>query len=157
MDLKFWGSDKGPPTETQFVLGADRRIVKKALESTGAFFLNSDDLLAYVQIDNGMRRHIVRKKSGAVEYLGQVGLLFELSAHPWNFDSVAWENSIGSDDVIISNALHMGIATAEQEAEKAKTYEGMRWAIIMVSSIIGMILLIYCIANFDQISGSLNL
>ncbi|MDD5094056.1 MAG: hypothetical protein PHV74_06735 [Dehalococcoidia bacterium] len=153
---KFWESTAdSKPKVIQFIAGEDRRFTKKALDSTGAFFLDPDNLLGYFCMTGGMRRYIIRDSSGRVKTKGQVGLIFELSAQPWNFNTNTWESDVTQDDIIMSNALDDGLSNADKQIEKQKTYEGLLPVLMILGSIIGLIVVIMAIANWDKISGSL--
>lgn len=169
MRLPFFGkSKKGADTELMLVLGEDRKLTKRPLNSTGAYFVDGDNCLAY---HGNMGRYTVarsgysrwdyvaaimtlgitllttRGRRATVKPHGQIGLLFELSSRPYNFKAMKWDERTNSDDSILEDALIEGGNIAGRDMRFDDRMEKLLPVLIISLCIFGVMMIAILFAS----------
>lgn len=134
-------------TEVVFIAGEDRQFKKKALESTGAFFLDKETKFAYDSIPDTMGAYTSFDKKGKFKHLGQCCLLFETSAQPYDFKNAKWTGYSPNVTNLLSDGRMEGMgAVADSLEDEARLQKLMpfMWAGF---ALLTLVTLIACIAG----------
>lgn len=131
--------------ERCFVVGDDRQFQKKALSAAGAFFVDDDNLFAYNNDAGSMglyteQRRIKGKWQDVT--VGQCALLFEQSAHPFIFSSLAWSTQSPQEQNILADARMEGIGGMIKEQREDDRWQRFMPVLYALVSILGLIVVI---------------
>ena len=140
----MFGLNKKPKKTTLpcLVIGEDRKLFHREMETTGVFFLDDDNRLAYDSLPEsiGMCTQIMR--DGTKKYRGQVSLLYEPMARPWSFKDLGWAQVDHNEEVILASGRSEGASRAVQRMEKEDRFDKMATILMLLSAgVIGMGLL----------------
>lgn len=135
--------------ERCFVVGDDRQFQEKALASTGAFFVDDENLFAYHNDPGSMGLYTEQRKIRGKWRditIGQCALLFEQSAHPFIFQTVNWSTTSSQEANILRDARMEGIGGMIRDH-----YEDERWMRFMpvlyaLVAILGLIVMIIALS-----------
>lgn len=124
-----------------FIIGEDKIVTHRILESTGAFLLDIRNLLAYDSFPQCMGSY-TKVTKGKRKYLGLTSLLYETMARPFNFSTFDWVKIEHKEDQIKDSALAEGYSKAVQRIDLADRFNKM-WtlALIAVGGVIGLALI----------------
>ena len=145
MKYPFTGKKRDDGKETCFVYGDDRRFMKKALESTGAFFVNDHDLFAYFNPQGSMGLLAVETKVNGEwqeKIIGQCALLFEQAAAPYDFSRLCWDDEKSNESNILSDARMEGIGDLIKEQKEDERWMRFMPALYGLLAILGLVVLI---------------
>lgn len=154
--MAFW-SKKGKETTIVrcIMIGEDKRLSHREMESTGIFLQDSRNLLAYDSVPEAMGSLSFRQKDGTSKYLGLTSMLYEPMARPFSFKTLEWVNVEHKRDVILDSALSEGCSRAVQNMELADRFDRMSTILLIaVAGVIGMALLfVFQSGLLDKIFG----
>ena len=124
------------------VIGEDKRLTHRTLESTGVFLLDEQNLLAYNSFPEAVGSLSSRQKDETVKYLGLTSVLYEPMSRPFSFKTLDWVNVEHKKDVILDSALSEGCSRAVQRMDMADRFDRMSTILLIaVAGVIGMALL----------------
>jgi hypothetical protein len=124
------------------VIGEDKRLTHRTLESTGVFLLDSTNLLAFDSFPEAVGSLSRRQKDNTSKYLGLTSLLYEPMSRPFSFRTLDWVNVEHKKDIILDSALSEGCSRAVQNMELADRFDKMSTILLIaVAGVIGMGLL----------------
>ena len=139
---------------TCLIVGEDKNVAHRTLDSTGAFLLDPKNLLAYDSFPQCMGSYTEVAK-GKRKYLGLTSLLYETMARPFDFSTLDWVKVEHKEDQIKDSALAEGFSKAVQRIDLGDRFDKM-WtlALIAVGGVIGLALL-YALSSglFQKIVG----
>jgi len=124
------------------VIGEDKRLTHRTMESTGVYVLDADNLLAFDSFPEAIGSFSHRQKDDTSKYLGLTSLLYEPMARPFSFRTLDWVKVEHKEDIIKSSALSEGCSRAVQNLELADRFEKMSTILLIaVAGVIGFGLL----------------
>jgi hypothetical protein len=124
------------------VIGEDKRLTHRTLDSTGVFLLDEQNLVAYNSFPEAIGSFSARQKDATVKYLGLTSLLYEPMSRPLSFKAMDWVNVEHKEDVIKDSALIEGCSRAVQQMDMADRFDRMSTILLIaVGGVIGMALL----------------
>ena len=124
------------------VIGEDKHLSHRMLESTGVFLLDEQNLLAFDSFPEGIGSFTRRQKDDTTKYLGLASLLYEPMARPFSFKSLDWVKMEHKKDVIKDSALSEGCSRAVQRLDLADRFDRMSTILLIaVAGVIAMALL----------------
>jgi len=135
------GKKSNKTTAKCLVIGEDRKLMHRNLESTGAFFLDNDNRLAFDSLPESVGA-LTLVQGGKRKYLGQVSVMFEPMAKPFSFPDLDWAKVDHKEEVILASARSEGSSKAVQSMERADRFDKMSTILLLgVAGVIGMALL----------------
>lgn len=135
--------------ERCFVVGDDRQFSEKALTSTGAFFVDDDNLFAYNNDPGSMGLYTEQRriKGNWVDVtVGQCALLFEQSAHPFIYSALRWSTNSSHEENILNDARMEGIGGMIKEQREDERWQRFMPVLYGLVSILGLIVLIIALS-----------
>jgi hypothetical protein len=156
--MAFWGllgkKSKGSSTIATIVIGEDKNLMHRDIESSGDSFRDPKNLLAYDSIPEciGKAIHVAK---GHRKYVGLTALLYETMARPYSFKKLGWVEIQHKKDQIKASALSEGCSKAVQRIDLEDRFNKM-WtlALIAVAGVIGLALLFaFSSGLFSKIIG----
>jgi len=127
---------------TCLVIGEDKALDHRKLESTGVFLLDSKNLTAFGSFPEAIGSFTQRRKDGKSKYLGVTSILYEPMARPFSFKSLEWVKVEHKKDVIKDSALSEGCSRAVQQMDMADRFDRMSTILLIaVAGVIGLALL----------------
>lgn len=123
------------------VIGEDKKIMHRTLNSTGTHLLDTKNLLAHDSMPECMGSY-VRMSMGVRRYLGLTSLLYETMARPFSFKTLNWVTVQHKEDQIKAIALSEGCSKAVQKIDLEGRFDRM-WtlALLAVGGLIGIALI----------------
>ena len=136
-----FGKKKGGSSISCLVIGEDKNVMHRNLDSTGSHLLDPVNLLAHDSMPECMGS-FVRVARGQKRYLGLTCLLYETMARPFSFQSLDWATVQHKTDQIKATALSEGCSKAVQRIDLADRFEKM-WtlALLAVGGLIALALI----------------
>ena len=134
--------------ECCFVVGDDRQFQEKALNSTGAFFVDDENLFAYNNDAGSMGLYTKQRKTKGKWQditVGQCALLFEQSAHPFIFSRLAWSTTSAQELNILADAKMEGIGGMIKEQRDDDRWQRFMPVLYALVAILGLIVIIIAI------------
>ncbi|MCK4714686.1 MAG: hypothetical protein KAT35_03865 [Candidatus Aenigmarchaeota archaeon] len=126
-----------------FVFGEDKRFSRRTMESTGVYFQDNDNRLAYDSFPSAIGV-LTRKTNGNVRTLGPVSIAYEPTSHMYSFPTLNWAQEEHKEDVILDTAFAEGCARAVQREE------GQEWmnrlTTVLLLAVMGAVLLVLLMA-----------
>lgn len=124
------------------IIGEDKRLTHRTLESTGVFLLDSQNLLAFDSFPEAIGNLSHHQKDKPAKYLGQTSILYEPMARPFSFKTLDWVTIKHKEDVLKDSALSEGCSRAVQNMDLADRFDRMSTILLIaVAGVIGMALL----------------
>lgn len=137
----FGKKGKGGTTITCIAIGEDKILMHRNLKSTGAFLLDSKNLLAYDSFPECIGS-CTRVAKGKRKYLGLTSLLYENMARPFSFKTLKWIEVMHKEDQIKDSALSEGCSKAVQRLDFNDRFDRMTTILMLaVAGVIGLALL----------------
>ena len=137
----FGKKSKGTTTITCLMIGEDKTIMHRNLESTGAFLLDPKNLLAYDSFPECIGS-VTRVAKGKRKYLGLTSVLYENMARPFSLKKLNWIEVMHKEDQIKDSALSEGCSKAVQSLDLADRFDRMTTILMLaVAGVIGLALL----------------
>ena len=139
MGLKRFTGDKSKATTLRcLVIGEDRMIMHRYLQSTGAYVLDDKNRLAFDTLPEAVGS-LTAVRNGKVKHLGHVSLLFESMFRPYSFPSLDWANIEHKEDIVLACALAEGCSKAIQRIERSDRFEKLSTILLLLAAgVIGM-------------------
>ncbi len=136
-----------------FVYGEDRRLQKKALVSTGAFFRDKQNHFAYDSVNPCIGALVVHDRKGKTRVAGHCVVLFENSAQPYLFKEGTWAETCQSKSNILSDSRAEGIGMVEATIADAAMMDRWMPVLYITLAILGVVALIACVTAglFDNV------
>lgn len=135
-----------------FVYGDDRQFMEKALVSTGAYFVDEDNLLAFLNPKGSMGMYIEErysKKKGWHEVIvGQCALLFEQSAQAFDFNKLRWDSHVNSDATILTDARKEALGDIIKEQRDDDQWKRWMWALYGMIMVLALVVIIIALNLF---------
>lgn len=135
-------TSKGP-SSLCFVFGEDKRYSRRTVESTGLYFQDNGNRLAYKSAPSAIGV-LMRTANGNARTLGPVSIAYEPSSHMYNFPTLAWAQEKHDEEVILDTAFAEGCSRAVQREE------GQEWmnrlTTILLLAVMGAVLLVLLFA-----------
>lgn len=113
------------------MIGEDKNVTHVSLEATGAFMLDTHNLLAYNSFPEAMGNFMVVAK-GKRKYAGLTSLLYETMARPFSFRTLDWVTTVHKEDMIKDAALPEGYSRAVQRLDLAGRFDKM-WTLALLA------------------------
>jgi len=137
------------------VIGEDKRLTHRTLDSTGVFMLDERNLLAYNSFPEAIGSLSHRQKDAKTKYLGLTSVLYEPMSRPFSFKTLDWVNVEHKKDVILDSALSEGCSRAVQRMDMADRFDRMSTILLIaVAGVIGMALLfVFQSGLLDKVFG----
>ena len=98
------------------IIGEDKRISRRQLETTGVYYLDYNNRLAFDSFPVAIGSAI-HPRNGNIRMLGPVSLLYEPSSRPYNFTTLGWTTEEHKEDVILDTAFAEGCSKAIQKED----------------------------------------
>jgi len=133
--------------EDCFVVGEDRQFVEKALVSTGAFFMDRDNNFAYLTIPQTMGARTKFPAKGKRINSGQINLVFETSAQPYDFKNNEWVKKDINVAQILKDGLNEGFGATSRQIEDDKRMTWMMPLLWAVFAILAMVVVLVFIVT----------
>ena len=139
--MGLWNLKRNKDTTaiTCLVIGEDKNIDHRKLESTGVFLLDSKNLTAFDSFPEAMGSFTHIQKNGRPKYLGVTSVLFEPMCRPFSFKTLDWVRVEHKKDVIKDSALSEGCSRAIQQMDMADRFD--RMSTILLIAVAGVIVL----------------
>ena len=122
---------KGTTAINCIVIGEDKRIMHRNLESTGAFLLDPKNLLAYDSFPECIG-NVIRIARNKRKYLGQTSVVYENMARPFSFKKLDWVKVMHKEDQIKDQALSEGCSKAVQNIDLGNRFDKM-WTLALLA------------------------
>lgn len=136
------------------VIGEDKNLMHRNLESTGAFLLDSKNLLGYDSFPQctGTFTRTRRLKS---KFGGLTSVLYENMARPFSLKSLDWVVIEHKEDQIKEGALSEGCAKAVQRLDLLDRFDKMTTILLLAVSGVIVLGLLYALQAglFSKIFG----
>lgn len=142
-----FSSKKETNEERCFVLGDDRRFMRKALVSTGAFLLDNPNKFAYDNTVHNMAPHIVCHANGRVQHHGQCGLLYEISAQPWDWANQKWNEQVMDETALLQDGRMEAVGSISQEQEEDEKWQRFMPILYAALAILALVAIIACVSS----------
>ena len=145
---------KGGSTIATLVIGEDKNLMHRDMESAGDFFLDPKNLLAYDSIPECIGS-FVRVTKGNRKYLGLTSLLYETMSRPFSFKTLDWVQIQHKKNQIKGSALSEGCSKAVQRIDLEDRFNKM-WtlALIAVAGVISLaVLFAFSSGLFSKVIG----
>ena len=139
---------------TCLIIGEDKNVAHRTLDSTGAFLLDPENLLAYDSFPQCMGNYTEITK-GKRKNLGLTSTLYETMARPFDFFTLDWVKVEHKEDQIKDSALAEGCSKAVQRIDLGNRFDKM-WtlALIALTGVIGLALIFaFSSGLFQKIIG----
>ena len=116
---------------TCLIVGEDKNVAHRTLDSTGAFLLDPDNLLAYDSFPQCMGSYTEVAK-GKRKYLGLTSLLYETMARPFDHSTLDWVKVEHKEDQIKDSSLAEGYSKAVQRIDLGDRFDKM-WTLALIA------------------------
>lgn len=127
-----------------YVFGEDRRYFRRTMQSTGVYFQDSDNRMAYDSSPAAIGV-LTRKANGHERILGPISLAYEPTSRLYNFPTLLWpKEDRHKEDVILDTAFAEGCARAVQKDDRQE-WMG-RLTTVLLLSVLGATILLLLIA-----------
>lgn len=132
--------DKAPTIQCM-VIGEDKIIMHRKLESTGEYLLDENNLLAYDSFPECIG-NCEQVKNGVRKFLGLTSILYENMARPFSFNTLDWIKAAHKEEQVKDGALARGQAKAVQRLDFNDRFDKMQTILLLaVAGVIGLALL----------------
>lgn len=142
----FSKKSKGATTITCLVIGEDKNVMHRTLDSTGTFLLDPKNLMAYDSVPECIG-NFTRVAKGKRTYLGLTSILYETMARPFSLRKLGWVEVQHKEDEIKTSALSEGCSKAVQRIDLADRFDKM-WTLALIT--IGGLLVIALLFAFQS-------
>jgi len=136
------------------VLGEDKNLMHRNLESTGTFLLDAKNLLGYDSFPQCMG-NFIRFRRGKLKFQGLTTLLYENMARPFSLSTLTWAKVEHKKDQIKEGAISEGCSKAVQRLDLLDRFDKM--STILLIAVAGVIFLglLYALQTglFEKIFG----
>lgn len=141
---KLSGRDESKGTNALcFVFGEDKRFSRREMESTGVYFQDNNNRLAYDSFPSAMGV-LQRIANGNTRTLGPISLAYEPTSHMYSFPILNWSQEEHKEEVILDTAFAEGCARAVQREDRQDWMN--RLTTILLIAVMGAVLLLLLIA-----------
>jgi len=144
MHNPFGGQKTEKYEEYCLVVGDDRRLMGKSLESTGAYLLDKSCQTAYDNHPGVMGVLQVINKKGQVQNLGQCALLYEISSQCWNFGKGNWDSKAMKVKTILAIGRQEAYGLVSKEIEDDSKWERLMPVLYAALAILALVAIIAC-------------
>lgn len=130
------------------IIGEDRTLVVKDIDSTGLNFINGDDLLGYDSFPEAVARGL--DGDGAnVKDLGQACLLFEPMSRPLSFDILDWisEARMSSRSKVLASARSEAQSQVIQDLQDEAHYDRVSTGFLILVALFAIIALLFLLQS----------
>ena len=136
------GTNKGA-NALCLVIGEDKRISCRLMETTGGYFLDNNNRLAFDSFPDAIGA-CTQPHNGTTRMLGPVTLLYEPTSRPFSFATLDWTKEAHKEDVILDTAFAEGCSRAIQAEDRREWYNKL--TTILLIAVLGVLLLTFLIA-----------
>lgn len=137
----FSGKNKESFNIHCIVIGEDKNIMHRTMESTGTFLLDTKNLLGYDSFPECMG-NFIRKTKTKTKYLGLTSLLYENMARPFSLKTLGWVNIDHKEDQIKEGAISEGCSKSVQRLDMNDRFDKISTILLLaVAGVIGLGLL----------------
>lgn len=141
---KFSGNDDAKGTNALcFVFGEDKRFARRNMESTGIFFQDNNNRLAYDSFPSAIGV-FTRTANSNTRTLGPISLVYEPTSHMFSFPTLRWSQEEHKEDIILDTAFAEGCARAVQREDRQDWMNKL--TTILLVAVMGAVLLLLLIA-----------
>jgi len=118
-------------------IGEDKAAPWRKEESTGMYFLDRDNRLAYNSCPEAVVPVRFHRK-GKVQYKGQCAILYENMSRPFNFETLTWAQDEGKKDTILGTAVNEGCSMAVQQIVDENRFNRTATLLMLALGILGI-------------------
>ena len=123
------------------VVGEDKNLMHRTLESTGVFLLDAKNLLGYDSFPECMASFF-RIRRGKARFIGLTSLLYENMARPFSIATLDWAKVEHKEAPIKEGAISEGCSKAVQRLDLLDRFDKMTTILLLaVAGVIGIGLL----------------
>jgi hypothetical protein len=134
------------------VFGEDKRFSRRTMESTGVYFQDNSNRLAYDSFPSGIGA-LTRKAHGNTRTLGPISIAYEPSSRMFSFPDLGWNlKEEHKEDVILDTGFAEGCSRAVQRDEREEWMNRLM-TIFLLSVMGGVILLLLIAAQSGILQG----
>lgn len=146
----LFGSSKRTAYEKllSVTIGEDRTLVRRAIESTGLYFVNGRDLLGYDSFPEAAARCLIGD-GDKVKDLGQACTLFEPMARPLSYDTLNWidENRMSSRAKILASARSEAESRVVQDIQDEANYDRVSTGFLILVALFAIVALLFLVQS----------
>jgi len=144
---------KDKTTEDCFVLGDDQRFMRKALETSGAFLVDTANKFAYDITPQNIAIHIQYDRRGKVSSQGKCALLAEISAQPWHWKNQAWNEIVADEAQLMRDGRMEAVGSISADQESDEKWERFMPVLYGALGILALVAVIACVSSgvFDRL------
>jgi len=135
-----------------YVFGEDKRFSRRKMETTGVYFQDNNNRLAYDSFPNAIGI-LTQRVDGNMQSLGPVSVLYEPTSRPFGFSDLNWLQEEHKEDVILDTAFAEGCARAVQREDKQEWLNKL--TTILLAAVLGAVALTFLVAAQTGILSSL--
>jgi len=134
------------------IVGEDRRFRLRGLETTGVYYLDYDNRLAFDSFPKAISS-AVQPRNGNMRMLGPISLLYEPTSRPYSFADLAWTPEEHKEDVILDTAFAEGCSMAIQREDRRDWFNKL--TTILLIGMLGLLALAFMVAMQTGVLSSL--
>jgi len=118
---------------TCLVVGEDKRFSLRQLETTGIYYLDYNNRLAFDSFPMAIGS-AVQPRNGNLRMLGPVSLIYEPTSRPFSFTDLAWTEQEHKEDVILDTSFAEGCSRAIQREDR-RDYFNKLTTILLIATL----------------------
>jgi len=130
---KLIGKNENKTTKALcLIIGEDKRFTLRQLETTGVYYLDYNNRLAFDSFPMAIGSAI-QPRNGNIRMLGPVSLLYEPTSRPYSFTDLAWTEEEHKEDVILDTAFAEGCSRAIQKEGNQQYFNKLTTILLIVA------------------------
>ena len=136
------------------VIGEDKNLMHRNLESTGVFLLDAKNLLGYDSFPECMG-NFSRIRRGKRKFLGLTSVLYENMARPFSLKTLEWAKVEHKEEQIKEGAISEGCSKAVQRLDLLDRFDKMTTILLLAVAGVIFIGLLFAFQTglFEKIFG----
>lgn len=119
------------PRALCLIIGEDKRFALRQLETTGVYYLDYKNRLAFDSFPVAIGSAI-QPRNGNIRMLGPVSLLYEPTSRPYSFTDLVWTEEEHKEDVILDTAFAEGCSLAIQKEGTQQYFNRLTTILLIV-------------------------
>ena len=130
------------------IIGEDRTLVERDIDSTGLSFVSGQDLLGYDSHTEAVGRGL-HGDSDKVKDIGQACILYEPMARPFSFYTLNWidEGRMSSRAKILASARSEAESRVVQDIQDEDNYDKVSTGFLILVALFAIIALIFLLQS----------
>lgn len=136
------------------VLGEDKNLMHRNLESTGTFLLDAKNLLGYDSFPQCIG-NFIKIRRGKPKFQGLTSLLYENMARPFSLSTLEWAKIEHKKDQIKEGAISEGCSKAVRRLDLLDRFDKMTTILLLAVAGVIFLGLLYALQTglFSRIFG----